>query len=204
MYGVDVASVRLDDLDKRVIAVVEAMVRDGKHPRVLDVGCGRGGLVSELARIGVQVTGLDVGDYQAAIECAGAEFYQSDIRDWLRGNTETFDVVVLQRVLHYVPYGDAGEILRKLRVVTDTLYLSVTGLQTAIANHYDAGKHPLQSRWGSLDASGQELFSITEPLCLYAESEIQDLLVETGWEVVWSRVSDFGNIKVEARLPEVV
>ncbi len=204
MYGVDVASVRLDDLDKRVIAMVEAMLRAGSRPRVLDVGCGRGGLIDALRRVGAQVTGLDIIDYRTEVERAGADFYHRDIRDWLRGNTETFDVVVLQRVLHYVPYRDAVEVLRKLCGVTGTLYLSVTGLQTAIANHYDAGKHPLQSRWGSLDASGQELFRITEPLCLYAESEIMSLLMETGWEVVWSRVSDFGNIKIEAHRSEVV
>ena len=204
-YGVDVASQRLDDLDKRVLAAVQEMVSVGVSPRVLDVGCGQGGLSLALAATGAKVVALDIDDYGDVIQGQSVphgeaiDFIQADIRDWVVTNTERFDLGVLQRVLHYLPYKDAQIVLEKLRNVSDKLYLSVTGTTTAIASHYDALTMPITERWGRLDAVGQELFSISAPLCLYTESELRELLIKTGWEIEWLRVSDFGNIKVEAK-----
>lgn len=203
-YGVDIASSRLDDLDKRVLTAVEQMVNAGASPRVLDVGCGQGGLARALVEVGGAVTALDIDDYAETIQVTSAsldvaiDFIQLDIREWVATNTDQFDLVVLQRVLHYLPYKDAQIVLEKLRHVSDKLYLSVTGTTTAIASHYDALTMPITERWGRLDAVGQELFSISAPLCLYTESELRELLLKTGWEIEWLRVSDFGNIKVEA------
>ncbi len=204
-YGVDVASTRLDDLDKRVLAAVKEMVSAGVSPRVLNVGCGQGGLARALVQVGAAVTALDIDDYsdviheQSVSHSDAINYIQADIRDWVATNTEQFDLVVLQRVLHYVPYEDARMVLEKLHSVSDTLYLSVTGTTTTIASHYEALTKPITERWGKLDAVGQELFSISAPLCLYSEGEVRTLLAETGWQVEWLRVSDFGNIKVEAK-----
>ncbi len=204
-YGVDIASTRLDDLDKRVLADVRERVDRGEEVSVLDIGCGQGGLALALAAAGTRVRALDIDDYAEVIQAQSAktdtkiDFIQADIRDWLTTNTVEFDLVVLQRVLHYLPYEDARTVLEKLRLQSDTLYVSVTGTTTAIASHYDALRLPLSKRWGGLDATGQELFSITAPLCLYTEDELRTLLEETGWKIEWLRVSDFGNIKVAAR-----
>lgn len=204
-YGVDIASTRLDDLDKRVLATVAGMVATGRRPRVLDAGCGQGGLARALVQVGAAVTALDIDDYsdviheQSVSHSDAINYIQADIRDWVATNTEQFDLVVLQRVLHYVPYEDARMVLEKLHSVSDTLYLSVTGTTTTIASHYEALTKPITERWGKLDAVGQELFSISAPLCLYSEGEVRTLLAETGWQVEWLRVSDFGNIKVEAK-----
>ncbi len=204
-YGVDIASTRLDDLDKRVLADVCEQVDRGEEGSVLDIGCGQGGLALALAAAGTRVRALDIDDYAEVIQAQSAktdtkiDFIQADIRDWLTTNTVEFDLVVLQRVLHYLPYEDARTVLEKLRLQSDTLYVSVTGTTTAIASHYDALRLPLSKRWGGLDATGQELFSITAPLCLYTEDELRTLLEESGWKIEWLRVSDFGNIKVAAR-----
>lgn len=204
-YGVDVASVRLDDLDKRVLAAVEQMVGAGVSPCVLDVGCGQGGLSGALAAAGATVTAIDIDDYgdvlhgQSMSHGDAIDFIHADIRDWVTTNTERFNLVVLQRVLHYLPYEDARIALEKLHVVSDRFYLSVTGAETAIANHYEVLKEPITERWGKLDKVGQELFSISAPLCLYTEGEVRELLEKTGWKTDWLRVSDFGNIKVEAK-----
>ncbi len=203
-YGVDVASTRLDDLDKRVLTAVEQKVIAGVSPRVLDVGCGRGGLAITLASAGAAVTAIDIDDYrdvihaQFAMPSDAVNFIRADIRGWVATNTERFDLVVLQRVLHYLPYEEARTVLEKLNAMSDTLYLSVTGAETAIASHYDALTKPIPERWGKLDTAGQALFSISAPLCLYTEAEVRELLEKTGWQVEWLRVSDFGNIKVEA------
>lgn len=201
-YGVDIAITRLDDLDKRVLADVRERISRGEEASVLDVGCGRGGLAAALVAAGATITALDIDDYRDEyVGCTNGrlEWVRADIRAWVKDNMKQYDIVVLQRVLHYLPYHDVKKLLVALRGVTDTLYLSVTGTTTAIASHYDKVHEPLETRWGVLDRVGQELFVITAPICLYSEEEILGLLKDCGWEVEWARVSDFGNVKVVAR-----
>lgn len=201
-YGVDIASQRLDDLDKRVLTAVREQIGRGESVSVLDVGCGQGGLASALAEAGAKVMALDIVDYTRSNNSA-IDFMQADISEWIATNKEQFDLVVMQRMLHYLPYADAWTVLEKLRLVTDTLYLSVTGMTTAIASHYEAFTFSLPKRWGVLNTAGQELFSITAPLCLYTEDEMRTLLAGTGWKIEWLRVSDFGNIKLKATLAHI-
>ena len=207
-YGVDITSTRLDDLDKRVFSEIQKKALQGESVTVLDGGCGKGGLAVSLSRVGAKVTALDIDNYANEIKerVAGATlpppsltFVQNNIASFLFKSDEIFDMVVLQRVLHYLPYTLARQVLSTLLIKADTLYLSVTGANTAIAKHYPVLKKPIEKRWGKLDIQGQKLFSITAPLCLYSEKEIFNLLTETGWSIDWSRVSDFGNIKVVAR-----
>ncbi len=207
-FGVDVGSTRLDDLDKQVIKYVEARTKIGLSTRVLDVGCGAGGLAVALAQAGATVTALDIGDYSEAImtkvevlplTLGKVTCVQSDIVSFLDHSTQTFDCVVLQRVLHYIPYNEARKVLTALSAQADLLYVAVTGITTAIANHYPIPKSPIEQRFEKLDTVGQEIFSITAPVCLYSETELKQLIIESGWSVIWSRVSDFGNIKVVAQ-----
>ena len=207
-YGVDITSIRLDDLDKRVFSEIQKKALQGESVTVLDGGCGKGGLAVSLSRVGAKVTALDIDDYVDEIKerVAGATlpphsltFIQNDIISFLAKSDAVFDIVILQRVLHYLPHTLAKQVLSTLCARTDKLYLAVTGTDTAIAKHYSALKNQIEDRWGELDTKGQELFFITAPLCLYNEKEIFDLLTETGWQINWLRVSDFGNIKVVAR-----
>lgn len=207
-FGVDVGSARLDDLDRQVLTYVEMRTKQGLPTTVLDVGCGAGGLALSLARVGAVVTALDIDDYVEVIS-AKAEalslpagkivFIQSDIASFLNQSRTRFDCVVLQRVLHYLQYNEARKVLIKLAERTTMLYMAVTGTTTAIVQHYSVLELPIDQRFEILDAAGQELFFITAPVCLYTEAEIKRLLAETGWHVTWSRVSDFGNIKVAAQ-----
>ncbi len=201
-YGVDVASMRLDDLDKKIVAAVRERTLAGLSTRVVDVGCGKGGLCVALLAAGAEVIGIDIGAYEttireslmsADVDATRFSYYQQDLR---HGDIPACDMLVLQRVLHYVPYTDAQAWLKQCRTQATQLFVSMTGVATAIGQHYAAAQLPVHERWGRLDEVGQQLFSITAPLCLYTETECLQLLRDAGWEVAWSRVSDFGNIKV--------
>lgn len=202
---------RADDLDKLLLAELAARKERGEVTTVLDIGSGAGGQAERLATLGASVTAIDIFDYvqefstvssklETANEAGSVNFIQADIRDWISINHDAFDFVCIQRTLHYLPYLEAKRVLTDLSKITkDSLHLSVTGAASAIAKEYDVLELPIEKRFASLNFSGQETFSITAPLCIYHETEVFALLHSTGWGITWSRVSDFGNIKVVAK-----
>lgn len=209
-YGVDVTARRADDLDKRLLAWVAARVARGHVPTVLDLGCGSGGLAARLAAAGAIVTAIDVGDYGSAIAAhnqtlpaaaAPILFTQADIaaQDFATVLQEKqYNTVVLQRVLHYLPYDRAQQLLRVLCVRTDTIYISVTGSESDIGSAHPALTWPLAQRLAQLSRAAQTTFAITAPICPYTNEEFATILQSTGWTIddIWT--SAFGNHKAVA------
>ena len=206
MYGVDVAVTRADDLDRKLIQ----HVADKGSSSVLDLGCGAGGQSIRLSKGGVRVLGVDIQDFSKEFEVlretndltvASLEFIQADVADLKRMLlSRRFDDCSVQRMLHYLPYQVAKELLADLRSrVNDRLYMSVTGLGTAIGENYQDKQKEIGDRFCGLDKEDSETFSIEEPLCLYSKEEVEDLLKLTGWNIVESWVSAFGNIKIVAK-----
>jgi 16S rRNA A1518/A1519 N6-dimethyltransferase RsmA/KsgA/DIM1 with predicted DNA glycosylase/AP lyase activity len=194
-YGVDVGAVRFDDVDRRVMARVQALVARGVRPTVLEVGCGSGRLAAALCAMGASVTAIDI----APPKETEVPVIVADLATWLFARTDQqYHVVVMQRVLHYVPYSVAVTVLQHLSNLADELYLAVSGCDSAIAAYYpDVHKKP-DERFCVLSVLGQQLFSMSAPLCLYQPAEVMSLLHDTGWQPTWSRVSAFGNVKVVA------
>ena len=84
------------------------------------------------------------------------------------------------------------------------LFLSLSGLESALGETYTALDQPLTQRWGSLGETEQEKFAITQKLCLYTPSEVESLLSslkDFRPEGLW--VSEFGNIKAYGRKVEI-
>ncbi|MDP8958290.1 MAG: class I SAM-dependent methyltransferase, partial [Actinomycetota bacterium] len=79
---------------------------------ILDLGCGSGFLSLELARGGHRVLGLDVDEESIALARRGLahspplvgqlSYQQVDVLEW-DPEPETFDAVVISRVLHHLP-----------------------------------------------------------------------------------------------------
>jgi 2-polyprenyl-3-methyl-5-hydroxy-6-metoxy-1,4-benzoquinol methylase len=72
--------------------------------KILDLGCGTGGLVGYLQKRGFSsVTGVDVSPYAVKIAKEnGLEIQQGDIRQIDHSTTQLFDVVVAHDVLYFV------------------------------------------------------------------------------------------------------
>jgi len=96
-----------------------------RHPLeeadVLDVGCGDGAFVRELARAGAQVTGLECSEAQLVL-CRGAprvggELYVEGVGQSLPFPDASFDAVVFRGSLHHVPAEAMAEALREARRV---------------------------------------------------------------------------------------
>lgn len=205
-YGVDIAIRRADDLDK----IVMHDVATATSPCiVLDVGAGVGGQSARLVRAGATVHAIDIGTFQSAfvelrdtlkVEEDVVSFQQGDIRTVLSDiSPDSYTHAVMQRMLHYVPYYEASEILHQLTaVVTQKLYISVTGVDSAIGVAHAQRLEPVSSRFSTLPRAAAEAFSISVPLCVYTREELSDLLKHTGWTIERLWVSAFGNIKAVA------
>ena len=93
-----------------------------KGQRVLDVGCGNGGLVRFMTRQGARVTGLECSAGQLArahdAEPAGDEDYLSGVGQDLPFEDATLDAVVFFNSLHHIPVKDQTAALAEaLRVL---------------------------------------------------------------------------------------
>ncbi len=192
--GVDVSSVRLDDLDKACLEKVKSLTK----PTLLDIGCGVGGFSVAAAAAGASVTAVDQFDFTELLSTQKQiMFVQSEIHDLpslLIGRQ--FDVVYSQRTWHYLPYQEALEALQYIRSITNSLYISVTGLQSEAGVRYAHAHRPVQERFSSLDPDIAEKLQMFEPVCLYSKEEFEELLKTAGFQIEKSWESAFGNIKV--------
>lgn len=201
-HGMDVSINRADDLDKITLTHMGTK----ESPSVLDLGCGAGGQSLRLALGGTSVTALDKFDFRELIAAEmklqkiseeKLKFIHGDIsslENLLQG--EQYSDVSMQRTLHYLPYTDALKLLKYLHsVVTDKMFVSVTGLSSQVAFDYPALSLSIENRFSVLHPVQAEIFGIHEPVCLYSETEFVSLLEESGWKVEKVWVSAFGNIK---------
>jgi ubiquinone/menaquinone biosynthesis C-methylase UbiE len=90
--------------------------------RILDVGCGDGAFVRELARAGARVTGVECSEAQLAL-CrqappVGGEQYLYGVGQSLPFDTGVFDATVFRASLHHVPAREMEQALREARRVT--------------------------------------------------------------------------------------
>lgn len=117
--------------DSRWFPIAQALARHYQlrpGQRVLDVGCGKGFLLHELARAvpGLEVAGIDISRY--ALEAAKEEvrpFLQLGSATELPFPTQSFDLVLAINVLHNLYVFDLCRALRELERVGRHKYLVV-------------------------------------------------------------------------------
>lgn len=205
-YGIDVGMRRADDLDKIMLQDATEKIATKGDCSVLDLGCGGGGQSCRLAIAGTHVLGVDISDFALLFESlrkehelpdASLKFIQADLRDFDSVLTSgKFDICCLQRMIHYLPYTEALSVLKRLRpYVPGKLYISATGLSSAIGDTYEDTSKLITERFCPLTKEAAETFSIHEPLCLYKQAEFETLLRESGWCIEKCWMSTFGNVK---------
>jgi len=201
-HGVDVASQRADDLDKRCLEHIAAKT----SARVLDLGAGAGGQSLRMVMAGAEVIAVDSHDFARAfaklridndLADAQLQFVQADVAavatQW---TAEEITDVVLQRTVHYLRYIEALRLLSFLyQNVADKLFISVTGVDSAVGAEYPGRAAAIEDRFFPLAAGQAQTFSISQPVCLYRKAEFVTLLETSGWKVEGCWESAFGNIK---------
>lgn len=207
-FGVDVAVVRDDDLDRlSVDAILQYCSSQHRAPHVLELGSGMGGHTARMLAAGARVTAIDRQPYeQYYTPLRGTyphsiSFVQSTIESFVDNMSEPhhFDMVFCQRTLHYLSADTVFSILQRLHVTHPSqLFISVTGVESAIGAAHGASALPLAERLKHLPPPMQVTFKIHTPLCPFQKNEISQLVQSAGWEVsrVWT--SAFGNHKLIA------
>jgi len=96
-----------------------AVIRSVRWPiaglRILDIGCGSGGLARQLVAEGAEVAGVDSGGQairEAAAAAPAAEFVEG-VAEALPFDDMTFDIAVMMNALHHVPEQAMGAALRE-------------------------------------------------------------------------------------------
>ena len=196
------ASQRADDLDKRCLDYLAAKTSS----RVLDLGTGAGGQSLRMVQAGAEVVAIDSHDFSRVFQKLRIDngltdtqlwFVQADISvvpaEWgMKGVTD----VVMQRTIHYMRYAETVRLLSYLyQFVTDKLFISVTGMDSAVGEGYEGQTVAIQDRFFPLAPEQAQAFSISQPVCLYTQSEFITLLELSGWKVERCWQSAFGNIK---------
>ena len=96
-----------------------AVIRSVRWPiagvRILDVGCGTGGLARQLAGEGAKVTGIDPGPeaLREATAVAPLAAFVKGVAEALPFDDAAFDIVVMVNALHHVPQAAMRAALRE-------------------------------------------------------------------------------------------
>lgn len=201
-HGIDIASQRIDDLDLQCLQYIQELASSG-NPRVLDFGAGRCGFSNRVAQEvpAAEVIAVDLSDHrQHAV--AGVTFVQSEITEYLSSQDGTFfDIAYSQRTIHYLPYEAAKESLQTLQKKVQNggrLYLSASGLYSELSEGYADADKPVTARFSRLSSAMSLTHNICEPVCLYTEDDLRELCQSSGWIVLKTWRSEFGNCKLIA------
>ncbi|MBB4517442.1 class I SAM-dependent methyltransferase [Paraburkholderia fungorum] len=207
-HGVDIAAQRADDLDGMALEHLRS-IKD--QARALDVASASGGQAIRMALAGADVLALDIDDYSEAFYSAAnsagvggqCRFVQQDITDYdVAGNLGRFDVIVCQRMIHYVPYGVAIEVVQTLKQALKPggrLFLSASGLHSELGTDYPAARQPIDRRYELLSDAMVEKHAMLGLVCLYSQDELAAMLRMADMDVEQVFTSAFGNVKAVAR-----
>jgi SAM-dependent methyltransferase len=197
-HGCDIASQRLDDLDRMCLSASRSL----PSSTVIELGAGRCGLANKLSREGANVTAVDLRDFahEAALR---VEFIRADAIEFMQSiRNSSVDIIVSQRTLHYYPYARAVTLLRNIcrsLKKNGLLFISASGLDSELSEGYIGKKMLVTNRHTKLAAGMSEKHNIIEPVTLWSEEELNNSVIESGLSIEKIYSSEFGNVKVIAR-----
>jgi hypothetical protein len=202
-HGADIASQRLDDLDRRALEDVRQRTTGGCT--AIDLGGGSGWQSLRFALLGAEAHVFDLlpqPPVLARLQAAGRlrlRYHTGDVRVTLPDRLPAVvHVGYSQRFVHYLPFDDAVRVLSLVArgmPAGARFFLSASGLESELGDGYDACERPLADRFSRLRPDRRESHGIHEPVCLYREDDLRALMAAAGFTpaTVWR--SRFGNIK---------
>jgi hypothetical protein len=202
-YGVDIASQRVDELDK--IAIEDVLRRTNPKARCVDLGCGLGWQGIRFSFLGAFVHLFDILPESTLLRALRMEsrlsllYTRGDLRTISGGMLPDFiDLAFSQRFIHHLTFAEATRLVGLISarlVYGSCFYLSASGLNSELGEDYAGATLPVQERYSNLNGSMQAKHDIRQPVCLYTEADLTELMSSSALSLrrVWT--SKFGNIK---------
>lgn len=204
-HGSDIASQRIDDLDRRALRHLLRMIgRDGAAPVCIDLGCGLGWQGVRFALLGARAHLFDQLPQSAlvgAVRASGAalSYTRCDLNALQGGDLPPRVCIAFsQRSVHYLHPRAARGLIRVIaaRMARGGLFfLSASGMSSELGMGYPGAAVPWEARFAQLDPLMQVKHGITAPVCLYSEGDLAQLMACSGFEIIATWSSAFGNIK---------
>lgn len=202
-FGCDISSQRLDDLDKDAIQYV--LLIHKKELNCIDLGCGEGKVGIIMSMIGANVVLIDKVNIAEKIEPIAnnfnlnLKFVNKDARELqLNDSPIPIDVCYSQRFIHYLKWSESVKLISILSdkmIKGSMFFISASGLNSELGNGYRHKDKPIKKRFFNLDDKIADKHNIKEPVCLYAEDDLKNLITPAGFKAISVKTSEFGNIK---------
>lgn len=207
-FGVDIASQRSDRLDQDACEYIQELFDTGMTPLAVDAGCGLGGLACRMASAGASVFAIDKATIDPALrkQHRNVVYVTQSVEDFplvnLKLFNENLDVVVAQRMIHYLRPKPARQFIRNMATMLKPgglAFVSASGMNSELGNDYPDIDKPWIERFSVLSEPMAVKHGIYPPVCLYFPNDLITLLTDSGFEILYSETSPFGNVKVSAK-----
>lgn len=203
-YGADIAIQRADMLDQAACEYLQELYEAGLTPMALDAGCGLGGQAHRMASAGARVLGVDIAEQACRKQHDSILYHVQSVTDFPKIGERTraseFDVVVMQRMIHYLHPIFANDVIKTVFCMIKPggrFFVSASGLGSELGNGY------LQTEWAErfskLELQMAKKHDIQVPVCLYELKDLVSLVRQNGFTILSADISPFGNIKVSAK-----
>lgn len=151
----------------------------GRNCRVMEVGCGFGGILSIFAAKGATVTGIDI--HKPSIETAKTLFAErglkgtficSDIFDY--SDTQPYDLIILHDALEHIPEKERLMLHLKSFLKADgLLYLGFPAWQMPFGGHQQMAKNRIIANCPYIHLLPRSLFRFVFRACGEKESTVK-------------------------------
>ncbi len=91
---------------------IKEYLKEIKPKKILDLGCGKGGILKRFLNKNCEIIGVDKKDLREFLPKT-INFIQKDIRDF--NIKDKFDLIISSMVLHFLPKEDAIKIIQKMK-----------------------------------------------------------------------------------------
>ncbi len=206
MHGGSISEQRVDDLDTACIDFVKSRIASHNKCKAVDIGGHNGSQSKRMAELGADVLLVEITDQEDQIADFNKKLGRNAILS-LRGDAATvkwpdsLDCIYSQRMIHYLPYGPARQMLQRLHKASSKeaqFFISSSGMETELAVDYPHRHRAVTDRFSHLSPVMAEKHDIRSAVCLYSETELNDLARAAGLKVLRSWTSPFGNPKLIA------
>jgi 2-polyprenyl-3-methyl-5-hydroxy-6-metoxy-1,4-benzoquinol methylase len=184
IYGEDLVNLRQSEIGglswerlwrRRFTFAFSGFKPRSTEPRVLEIGCGMGLLISAFRRFGCDVYGVELSEANArfARERLGLQVYTGTVED-APLEPASFDLVILDNVLEHLPDPKAT-----LKRATDLLRPQGGRLYIDTPNFEVAERLLYGSRWGIYEPDHVHLFSPKTMARLFEECGLSTVAITT-------------------------